>query len=177
MTTIVDLGHWTGHGSNDRHGLLGVGDEPFASPLVWRLGVQVVAIEPSAAFRTALGMWLPRTCVPVDHFHLVSMANLAVTETGQDLSQQLKGRRGRGTGRVWAYRILLLRAGDKLSEHSAHRLAEVFAEDDPTGKLQGSVEGQVKAASPAAHQLPGRRRRGESRPQGSRRVCWTAGDQ
>ena len=32
--------------------------------------------------------------------------------------------------------MLLLRAGDTLSEKAAHRLAEVFAADDPTGKLQ-----------------------------------------
>jgi hypothetical protein len=34
--------------------------------LEWRLAVQVVAIDPSAAFRKALRMWLPRTAVAVD---------------------------------------------------------------------------------------------------------------
>ncbi|WP_284983705.1 transposase [Arthrobacter sp. efr-133-TYG-118] len=33
--------------------------------------MQVVAIDPSAAFREALRMWLPRTAVSVDAFHLV----------------------------------------------------------------------------------------------------------
>ncbi|MET4588863.1 hypothetical protein ABIA70_000441 [Arthrobacter sp. 754] len=58
----------------------GVGDWPFARPLAWRLGVQVVAIDPSAAFRKALRMWLPRTAVAVDHFHLVSLGNRAMAE-------------------------------------------------------------------------------------------------
>jgi hypothetical protein len=49
--------------------------------------VQVVAIDPSAAFRKALRMWLPRTAVAVDHFHLMSLANQAMTETRQNLSQ------------------------------------------------------------------------------------------
>lgn len=53
----------------------------------WRLGVQVVAIDPSAAFRKASGMWLPRTAVAVDQFHLVSLANHAVTEARQNLSR------------------------------------------------------------------------------------------
>lgn len=40
--------------------------------LAWRLGAQLVAINPSAALRSALRMWLPRTAAPVDHFCLVS---------------------------------------------------------------------------------------------------------
>ncbi len=62
-----------------------------ARPLEWRLAGQVVAVDPSAAFR----MWLPGTAVAVDHFQLSSLANLVVTETRQNLSQQIKGRRGR----------------------------------------------------------------------------------
>jgi hypothetical protein len=60
MTTIVDLD--TGqvlvvvNGRDHK----GVGDWLFARPLAWRLGVQVVAIDPSAAFRKALRMWLLR---------------------------------------------------------------------------------------------------------------------
>lgn len=123
----------------------GVGDWLFARPLVWRLGVQVVAIDPSAAFRKALRMWLPRTAVAVDHFHLVSLANQAVTEARQNLSQQVKGRRGRGIDKAWAHRMLLLRAGDTLTGNAARRLAEVFAADDATGKLQAVWKEQVRA--------------------------------
>jgi hypothetical protein len=49
----------------------GVGDWLLARPLEWRLAAQVVAIDPSSSFRKALRMWLPRTAVAVDHFHLV----------------------------------------------------------------------------------------------------------
>jgi transposase len=95
----------------------------------WRLGVQVVAIDPSAAFRKALGMSLPRTAVSVDHFHLISLANQAMTETRQNLSQQVKGRRGRAVDKAWAHRMLLLRGGDQLSARAARR-------HDLTGTLQ-----------------------------------------
>ncbi|MGM7776843.1 ISL3 family transposase [Arthrobacter sp. KNU-44] len=136
MTTIVDLDTGQVLGVVDGRDHKGVGEWLFARPLAWRLAVQVVAIDPSAAFRKALRMWLPRTAVAVDHFHLISLANQAVTETRQNLSQQVKGRRGRTVDKAWAHRMLLLRAGDTLTEKAAHRLAEVFAADDPTGTLQ-----------------------------------------
>lgn len=136
MTTIVDLETGQVLGVVDGRDHKGVGEWLFARPLAWRLAVQVVAIDPSAAFRKALRMWLPRTAVAVDHFHLVSLANQAVTETRQNLSQQVKGRRGRAVDKAWAHRMLLLRAGDTLTQKAAHRLEEVFASDDPTGTLQ-----------------------------------------
>ena len=147
MTTIVDLDTGQVLGVVDGRDHKGVGDWLFARPLAWRLGVQVVAIDPSAAFRKALRMWLPRTAVAVDHFHLVSLANQAMTETRQNLSQQVKGRRGRAIDKAWAHRMLLLRAGDTLTDTAAHRLEEVFAADDPTGKLQAvwKVKEQLRA--------------------------------
>ena len=114
----------------------GVGESLFARPLDWRLAVQVVAIDPSAAFRKAFRMWLPRTAVAVDHSHLSSLANQEMTETRQNLSQQVKGRRGRAIDKAWAHRMLLLRGGDQLSARATCQLEEVFAVDDPTGTLQ-----------------------------------------
>lgn len=136
MITIVDLD--TGQILNvvDGRDHQGVGDWLFARPLEWRLAVQFVAIDPSAAFRKALRMWLPRTAVAVDHFHLISLANQAVTETRQNLSQQVKGRRGRAVDRAWAHRMLLLRGSDTLSCRATHRLEEVFTADNATGALQ-----------------------------------------
>lgn len=147
MTTIVDLDTGQVLGVVDGRDHKGVGDWLFARPLEWRLAVQVVAIDPSAAFRKALRMWLPRTAVAVDHFHLISLANQAMTETRQNLSQQVKGRRGRAIDKAWAHRMLLLRGGDTLSCRAALRLEEVFALDDPTGTLQAvwKVKEQLRA--------------------------------
>lgn len=136
MTTVVDLDTGQVPGVVDGRHHKGVGDWLFARPLEWRLAVQVVAINPSAAFRKALRMWLPRTAVAVDHFHLISLANQAMTETRQNLSQQVKGRRGRAIDKAWAHRMLLLRGGDTLSFRAALRLEKVFADDDPTGTLR-----------------------------------------
>lgn len=63
MTTIVDLDTGQILGVVDGRDHTGVGAWLLKRLLQWRLGVQVVAIDPSAAFRKALRMWLPRTAV------------------------------------------------------------------------------------------------------------------
>nr|WP_245827722.1 ISL3 family transposase [Sinomonas mesophila] len=140
MTTIVDLDTGQVLGVVEGRDSEGVGEWLFARPLPWRLGVETVAIDPSAAFRKALRMWLPRTAVSVDAFHLVSLANQAVTEARQRLSHELRGRRGRTIDPGWANRRLLLRAAETLSDRARTRLREVFATDDPTGQLQAAWE-------------------------------------
>lgn len=147
MTTIVDLdaGRVLGVVDGLTTRASGTGSSP--GPCSGRLAVQVVAIDPFAAFRKALRMWLPRTAVAVDHFQLISLANQALTETRQNLSQQVKGRRGRAVDKAWAHRMLLLRGGDTPRCRAAHRLEEVFALDDPPGTLQAvwKVKEQLRA--------------------------------
>ncbi|MBU8867786.1 transposase [Paenarthrobacter sp. MMS21-TAE1-1] len=139
MTTIVylDTGQVLG-GMVDGRDHKGIGDWPFARPLEWR-------------------MWLPRTAPAVDHFHLISLANQAMTETRQKLYQQVKGRRGRAIDQAWARRMLLLCGGDTLCCRAALRLEEVFAVDDPTGTLQAvwKVREQLRhLLAPAPWRMP-----------------------
>lgn len=147
MTTIVDLDTGQVLGVVDGRDSRGVGDWLFARPLDWRLGVEVVAIDPSAAFRKALRMWLPRTAVSVDAFHMVMLGNNMLTEVRQRLTQETKGRRGRSGDPVWANRLLLLRASETLSDRARNRLQTVFDVDDPTGKLKAAwdVKEQLRA--------------------------------
>ena len=111
MTTIFDLDTGQVLGVMDGRVHRRVGGWLFKRPLEWRLGVQIVAIAPSAASRKALRMWLPRTAVSVDTFDLVLLGNNMLTEVRQRLTQETKGRRGRTTDPIWANRRLLLRAG------------------------------------------------------------------
>ncbi|MBG6226784.1 transposase [Arthrobacter sp. CAN_A2] len=138
MSTIVDLDTGQILGIVDGRDSAGVGDWLKARPLAWRLGVQVVAIDPSAAFRKALRMWLPRTAVSVDAFHLSMLGNAMLTEVRQRLTQEAKGRRGRSVDPVWANRRLLLKGAEKLSDRARNRLEVVFAVDDPTGRLEAA---------------------------------------
>ena len=106
-----------------------------AQPRWWRRRVQVVAIDPSAAFRSAVRRWLPKARVSVDHFHLVKLGNDMLTGVRRRVSWDLHGRRGRGTDLAWAHRLLLLRGYDTLSIRGRARLDEVLANDDPTQQI------------------------------------------
>ena len=87
-----------------------------------------------------LRMWLPRTAVSVDLFHQIRHANQALTEVRQQLFHQVHGRLGRSVDPAWAHRMLLLRAGDTLSEDARARLENVVSADDPTVKLKAAWE-------------------------------------
>jgi hypothetical protein len=159
MTTIVDLDTGQVRGIVDGRDSEGVVDWLFARPLEWRLGVQVVAIDPSAAFRKALRMWLPRTAVSVDAFHLVKLGNDMLTEVRQRLTQQVHGQRGRSIDPVWANRRLLLRAGDTLGpdpEQAGHRVRGQRRHREAASRLAG----QGTAPGPTRPRLP---RRGSRR--------------
>ncbi len=88
-------------------------------------------------------MWLPRTAVSVDAFHLVKLGKDMLTEVRQRLTQQVHGRRGRSIDPVWANRRLLLR-GRRYTlgpgpEHAQHRVRHREA----TGSWQ--VKEQLRA--------------------------------
>ncbi|MDI9917722.1 transposase [Rhodococcus sp. IEGM 1379] len=107
-------------------------------PQSWRDQIEVVAIDPSAAFAKTIREMLPRAAVSVDGFHLVMKANDMVTAVRQRLSHQLFGRRGRKSDRVWAHRMLLLRGRDTLSGGGVARPHTLFRVDDVTGDLEAA---------------------------------------
>jgi transposase len=104
----------------------------------WRDRVEVVAIDPSAAFKKAITEQLPNAKVSVDPFHLVQLANQAVTKVRQRLVRDREQRRGRKIDPAWANRTLLLRGYDTLSKRARARLDTVFASDDPTQELSAA---------------------------------------
>ena len=74
-------------------------------------------------------------CVTNDRLGLVRLANLTVTKVRQRMAREQLGHRGRKGDLAWAHRVLLLRAGDRLSARALRRLDHVFARDDPTGEI------------------------------------------
>jgi transposase len=73
--------------------------------------------------------------IVVDHWHLVRLANQAVTEVRQRVAREQYGRRGRKADPAWAHRRLLLAADDRLSRRGLARLRRVLAVDDPTNEI------------------------------------------
>ena len=106
-----------------------------AQPPAWRDGIEVVALDPSAPFAAAIRRLLPHAVIVVDHWHLVRLANQAVTEVRQRVAREQYGRRGRKADPAWAHRRLLLAAGDRLGQHGLARLRQVLAVDDPTNEI------------------------------------------
>jgi transposase len=70
MSTIVDVTTGQVLGVVDGRDSAGVGTWLAARPAAWLAQVEVVAIDPSAAFRKALRTHLPHAAVSVDPFHL-----------------------------------------------------------------------------------------------------------
>jgi transposase len=135
MSTIVDIDTGQVLGVVDGRDSAAIGSWLKDRSEVWRDGVQVVAIDPSAAFRKALREQLPHAAVSVDPFHLVKLGNDMLTAVRQRLAREQKQRRGRLTDLSWANRKLLLRGADTLTERGWARLRAVFAADDPTDEL------------------------------------------
>lgn len=136
MTTFVDLDTGTVLGVVDGRDSRCVSDWLKERGASWREGVEVVAIDPSAAFRKAISAHLPTAAVSVDAFHLVQLANQMLTAVRQRRAREVHDRRGRACDPAWANRRLLLRAANTLSPRAWARLERVFAADDPTGQLE-----------------------------------------
>ena len=135
MTALVDADTGRVLGVVDGRDSAGVGAWLAARSQAWRDAVEVVAIDPSAAFRKALREQLPAAAVSVDPFHLVKLANDMLTAVRQRVVRDRKGRRGRGIDPAWTNRRLLLRAGDTLGPRALARLKATLRADDPTDEI------------------------------------------
>jgi transposase len=101
----------------------------------FRAGVEVVVIDPHAGYAAAVRTALPDARVAVDHFHLIMLANKAVTAVRQRVTRDLLERRGRKTDPTWANRRLLLRGRERLSQAGLARMWNGGVEHDPTGQI------------------------------------------
>nr|WP_239523909.1 transposase [Geodermatophilus normandii] len=100
MTTLVDADTGRVLGVVDGRDSAGVGGGLPARSQAWRDAVELVAIDPSVAFRKALREHLPAAAVSVDAFHLAKLANDMVTAVRQRVTPGGQGspRTARGPG-------------------------------------------------------------------------------
>jgi len=135
MSTFVDADTGRVLGVVDGRNSAAIGAWLAGRSTGWKEAVEVVAIDPSAPFRKAITEQLPRATVSVDAFHLVKLANDAVTAVRQRCAREHKGRRGRLIDPSWANRRLLLRAADTLTAAGWARLEATLRADDPTDEI------------------------------------------
>ena len=101
----------------------------------FRARIEVVLIDPHAGYAAAVRAALPDAQIAVDHFHLIMLANRAVTVIRQRVTRELLGRRGRKIDPAWANRRLLLRGRERLSEAALARMWNGCVDHDPTGQI------------------------------------------
>ncbi|UGU29509.1 ISL3 family transposase [Mycolicibacterium smegmatis] len=103
----------------------------------FRAGVQFVAIDPAAVYAAAIrtpGL-LPNATIVVDHFHLVKLANDALTKVRRRVTWDLRDRRGRKADPEWANRRRLLRGRERLSDKSFAKMWNAIIDADDTGQI------------------------------------------
>src|SRR5690606_12276204 len=80
----------------------------------WKQQVKVVAIDMCSVLKSAIGHALPDATIVADHFHLVQLANAAVTEIRRQVTLQVRGCRGRKGNREWELRNRLTRSAARM---------------------------------------------------------------
>ncbi|HET7327165.1 MAG TPA: ISL3 family transposase [Nocardioidaceae bacterium] len=123
------LGQVLGRASTDVTGWLREQDEAFCA------GVEFVAIDPCAAYRRAVAEQLPQAQIVVDHFHLVRLANAAVTDVRRRVSWDNRGRRGRKIDPDWRNRRRLLTGRERLDHKRFATMWNGCLDGDPSGQI------------------------------------------
>ena len=103
----------------------------------FRESVTYVAIDPAAAYASAIrtpGL-LPNATVVVDHFHLVKLANDALTKVRRRVTWELRDRRGRKLDPEWANRRRLLTGRERLSQKSFAKMWNRICAEDPSAQI------------------------------------------
>ncbi len=103
----------------------------------FREQVEYVAIDPAAVYAAAVrtpGL-LPNATLVVDHFHLVALANDAVTKVRRRVTWELKDRRGGKVDPEWANRRRLLTARERLSQKNFVTMWNTIYAEDPSAQI------------------------------------------
>jgi transposase len=84
-------------------------------------------IDPFAGYKAAVRDMVPVARRTADRFHIVRLANTAVTDVRCRRQQELTGHRGRKADPFYRARRDLLRARERLTDRQAARVAAAFA--------------------------------------------------
>ena len=132
---------WLPDGHHDDGRIRWVRTDPWETGFVDLTGEQGLLGQVDARTSAAVRAWLAerspefRAQLAVDHFHLIMLANKAVTAVRQRVTRELLGRRGRKVDPAWANRRLLLRGRERLSERALARRWNGCVDHDPSGQI------------------------------------------
>jgi transposase len=101
----------------------------------WKDAVRIVAMDPCASYRAAVREALPHARIVADHFHLVALANQAVTDVRRRVTWDTHGRRGRKNDPAWAARRRLLRGRERLTDKQFTKMWNDLVDGDATGQI------------------------------------------
>ena len=101
----------------------------------WKDAVAIVAMDPCATYRRAVQQALPHAIIVADHFHVVRLANQALTEVRQRVTRDQTGRRGLKKDPVWANRRRLLRGRERLTDKAFATMWNGLIDHDDTGQV------------------------------------------
>jgi transposase len=105
----------------------------------FRDAIRYVVIDPAASYRAAITAdLLPNAQLVVDHFHLVKLANDAVTAARRRVTWELRNRRGRKVDPEWANRRRLLTGRERLRPAAMSKMWTELLAHDPTGQILAS---------------------------------------
>jgi len=96
----------------------------------WRDGVEVVAMDGFAGFKTATAEELPDAVAVMDPFHVVRLAGDALDRCRRRVQQTIHGHRGHKGDPLYKARRTLHTGADLLTDKQKDRLEALFAVDD-----------------------------------------------
>ena len=91
--------------------------------------IEAVVIDPYAGYRAAVAEAAPQATRVADHFHIVGLANTALSDVRCGRQREITGHRGRRGDPLWSVRHDLLRARENLTERAWARLDAAFCAD------------------------------------------------
>ncbi|MEU6643487.1 ISL3 family transposase [Saccharomonospora sp. NPDC046836] len=101
-----------------------------ARPEAWRDGIEVVAMDGFAGFKTATSEELPDAVAVMDPFHVIRLAGDALDRCRRRGQQDIHGHRGMKGDPLYSARRTLHTGAGLLTDKQADRLTALFAVDE-----------------------------------------------
>jgi transposase len=108
-------------------------------PAEWLAAIDVVSVDPHEGYRSAVSgptSPLAGVTVVVDGFHIVRLANMAVTRCRQRTQQATLEHRGWKGDPLYDVRKLLLLGAERVDENGWARLHRALRDGDPAGEVR-----------------------------------------